>query len=276
MPPSQRVSPALLPRAVVRSARMPVVGLRRWRSMVRRTRQSGGKARIQRAAAQLGAVGGAPPQRQARAWQLATHRPGHGSCAVAGGTTGGWQRVERVGCAKCAVGRAPSLRRRQIPAEYALAIGGQFEVAESRGIPIRYGLPTPPAIVGPSPLSTAASRHRRSRPQSPPLGWALPDPSTRGRDDGFPSDPVQDDDPPAMGGRCRGVGSVGTDSGGVAPQTRIALALLAVHSGGYLRAQFWPAGSRGVSQSHAAEHWGRSGVDTVSHCGGHAGGQRGG
>src|ERR1035441_4122231 len=99
-------------------------------------------------------------------------------------------------------------------AEYALAIGGQFEVAESRGIPIRYGLPTPPAIVGPSPLSTAASRHRRSRPKAPPLGWALPDPNTRRRDDGFRSGPVQDDDPPAMGGRCRGVGSVGTDSGG--------------------------------------------------------------
>ena len=62
-------------------------------------------------------------------------------------------------------------------------------MAESRGIPIRYGLPTPPAIVGPSSLSTAATRHRRRRPQGPPLGWALPDPSTRRRDDGF--DPIQ-------------------------------------------------------------------------------------
>jgi hypothetical protein len=69
--------------------------------MVRHRRgQLGVKARVLRAAAQLGALGGAPPQRRARAKARGGARVWPGQVRWASGMAGGRRRAERVGYAK--------------------------------------------------------------------------------------------------------------------------------------------------------------------------------
>jgi hypothetical protein len=128
-------------------------------AQARRARQHGGKARRQRAAAQPGAVGDAPPRRLAHARRLAAHRPDHGSCAEPSGMAGRWQRVERASAPRAPGGRTPSLRWRQI--DSVLGSDDGIEAVDPRRTTFR-------ARAG--HLSTESGVNQRRRP------WARPYP----------------------------------------------------------------------------------------------------
>lgn len=125
----------------------------------RRARQHGGKARIQRAAAQPGAVGDAPPRRLAHARRLAAHRPDHGSCAEPSGMAGRWHRVERASAPRAPGGRTPSLRWRQI--DSVLGSDDGIEAVDPRRTTFR-------ARAGHLPTKSGVNQRRRP--------WARPYP----------------------------------------------------------------------------------------------------